>query len=169
MANFKTTLWVEIIDIDGDTARVSLNTMEGDTGILSDIATNTATLATNLAAVSNGKVVKQGVTVIFDEAQFLVGTTPPTDATYPKVEDGARLQFSNAEGSRASITIPAVRELAFNTPSDRNTVNPTQTAVKALIDFFKATALDSGLNALNLYQGGVKVARHARRRPNRKA
>lgn len=168
MADYRATLWLDIVDIDGDVAHSAINTVEGDAAVLSDIATNVGTFATDMAAVSNGKVIRQGATILFDEAQLIVGTTPPTDAIYPKVEDGARLQFSNAHGGRAALTIPAPKEAVFQTGGERNTVNSTQTNVATLITFFKATALDVGLNALNLYQGGVKVARHARRRPSRR-
>jgi len=168
MAIYKLTYWMDVVDVDGDVARVALNTFEGDTGTVADIATNSATFGTDLIALSNGKTIRRGATLLFDEAQLIVGTAPPTDAIYPKVEDGARLQFSNALGSRASITVPAPKEAVFKDEGERNTVDPTAAAVATFITFFKATAQDAGLNALNLYQGGVKVAKHARRRPSRR-
>lgn len=168
MPNYKTTFMVQIVDINGDTAETSYTANFNGTEVFSDLVTLQNEFATLLSAITNGKVIRQRFSVLVDEAQLLVGTTPPNEAEYSKVETGARLQFANAQGSRASLTVPAPILATFNAAGNANTVDPTQAGVAALIAFIKANSFDDGLNALNLYQGGVRVSHHARRRPNRR-
>jgi hypothetical protein len=168
MAIFRLTYWFDIVDIDGDVARTSVNTNVSDIGVVGDLDTNSNSLGTPLAAATNGKVIGRGCTILLDRAQLVVGSSPPADAIYPKVETGARLHFSNANGSRASWTVPAPKEAVFKTGGERNTVDPAATLSANLITAFEAVADDVGGNALNLYQGGVRTGKHARRRPSRR-
>jgi hypothetical protein len=168
MATYRLTYWFDVVDIDGDVARTSVMTEVSDAGVVSDLVTNSGTLGTAIAAATNGKIIGEGVTILFLRAQLLVGTSPPADAIYPKVETGARFHFSNSNGSRASMTIPAPKETVFKTGGERNTVDPTATPSAGLIAAFESIASDVGGNPLNLYQGGVRTGKHARRRPSRR-
>jgi hypothetical protein len=80
------------------------------------------------------------------------------------VTDGAKLSFSGASGESRSITIPAPLLSDFLTGT--NTVNPGDANISALIAQVEGMN-DEGLT-VNLYEGGVKVGRHSRRRPARK-
>src|SRR5215469_7423389 len=129
MANYKTRYFIQVTDINGDVAEVSVPSFNGDTATLAQFATNMASLEPLVAAVTNGKITKQGFSVLLNEAQYLVGTTPPNNAEYSSVTDGARLQFSNALGERTAVTIPAPLEAVFGANS--NIVDSTQTDVAA--------------------------------------
>jgi len=168
VANITAALELLVVDINGDTAQVVLNTVTDDAALISDLTAEVGNFATALAATTNGKIIRQRLSFLVDEAQLIVGTTPPNEAEYSKVETGARINFSNAEGSRGAITVPAPILANFSAAGNANTVNPTSTAMAALIAFVKANMADKGGNLLNLYQGGVRVSHHARRRPNRR-
>lgn len=168
MASIPVSYDLQIVDINGDTASVTVNGYTDDAAMVSDVAANVGTIAGLVAACSNGKVIRQRISFLVDEAQLLVGTTPPNEAEYSKVETGARIQFSNAGGSRLSLTVPSPILANFSAAGNANTVNPTSTAMAALIAWIKANINDEAGNPLNLYQGGVRVSHHARRRPNRR-
>lgn len=156
---------VQITDVNGDTAVTSFQSRADDGVGNTDLAAIVATLntfATDVAAVTNGKITEKSFTVLVDKAQYLVGTSPPADNKYPSVTDGARIQFANAQGERTSLTIPAPIEAVFGALS--MVVDSTQTNMATLIAFIKANAEDVNGNLLNLYKGGIKVGKRARRR-----
>jgi len=160
MARYNGEFALEIVDVNGDTAHATMPINVSDAAVLSDLVTQSATFASDLIACSNGKVIRQRVSFLLDEAQYIIGTTPPSDNKYPSVTDGARIQFSNAGGSRSSLTIPAPLEAVFGAGS--MVVDPTQAQVAALLTFYKGLASDRAGNLFNLYKGGVKVGRGAR-------
>lgn len=165
MATYLFHYEVEIGDVDGNVANTSLRAAVVDTVTVAQLATEVATFAADVQAASNGKVIRQGVSILFNEAQILPGATPPTDAVYPTVTDGARLNFSNGGGVTAHMTVPAPTEATFLPAPQRNYVDPAGDA-SALIAFVKAHATDIAGTPLNLYQGGIKVGRGApKRRP----
>lgn len=163
MARYNGHWFIQITDINGDVATVRIPWNAPDTTTLATLATDMATLEAAVAALTNGKVTRQGVNALFNEAQYLVGTAPPTNAEYSSVTDGAKLQFATGDGQRTSVTIPAVIEAAFG--SDSNVVDSTQAAVATFITAFEANAVPpSGSGTYNLYKGGIKVGKRARKR-----
>jgi hypothetical protein len=165
MANYDTLYTFQITDINGDSATATLRQSLTDTSTIVAIKALADALQTALAACTNGKVTKEAFTVLLNKAQISSGTAPPpAGAVYPSVTDGARLNFSGAAGENRSITIPAPLLSDFVTGT--NTVNPADANIAALITVIEGMN-DEGLVA-NLYEGGVKVGHHARRRPARK-
>lgn len=166
MASYNAYYVVQITDVNGDSALVRLESLVSDTTTIAAIATQCAAAATALAAASNGKVTSQSFDIGFVKAQISAGTAPPpTNATYPSVTDGAKLSFINSAGGRRSVTVPAPLLTDFKTGS--NTVNPADTNMAALIAYIEGLAAIDG--STNLYDGGVKVAHHARKRATRKS
>ena len=163
MANYTVEQTFEIVDVNGDTANVRVPSLQADTRTIAQAQTTNAAIAAALIACSNGKIIRRGYSVQFDEAQFIVGTTPPTNAEYSSVTDGARLQFANALGERMSLTVPAPLEADFGTSS--NVVDSTDVNVAALIALITGgAATGKSGTAFNLYKGGIKTGRGARRR-----
>ena len=160
MANYRTQYDFEVVDVNGDTANIRIQTLQPDTRTFAQMVTTTGALATAIIACSNGKIIRQGFSVLVNEAQFLVGTSPPTNAEYSSVTDGARLQFANSLGERGSITVPAPLETDFGSAS--NVVDSLDTNVAALIALLQASMVGASGTALNLYKGGIKVGRRAR-------
>lgn len=166
MANYTLEFAYQITDVNGDSATLRLQQVVADTQTLAVLKTTSDNLLAKITPLTNGKVTSRVVTVIQDKAQISAGTAPPpADATYPSVTDGARLNFGNAAGERRAFTIPAVVEAAFK--SGTTTVNPAQSDVAALIAQVEGLVDFDGVT--NLYQGGVKVAHHARRRVSHKS
>ena len=162
MARYKVTAVVQVVDVNGDTALVEANFSHADTVTIAQLATDVGNLATAVAQASNGKITRQSVKLLINEAQFIVGTAPPTNASYPSVTDGARFQFADGAGERASLTIPAPIEALFGAGS--NVIDSTQTNSAAVIAYATANLTDLAGTALNLYKGGIKVGKRARRR-----
>lgn len=168
MANYRITYHLTLGDIDGNIAETSFSATSADSTTVAALATKVGTFATDVQTCSNAKVLVQRVSILINEAQILPGSTPPTDAVYPTVTDGARLNFSNSDGAKASLTVPAPTETTFLPAPQRNYVDPAGDA-SALIALIKSSATDPAVNYLNLYQGGVKVGKGARRRRPPKA
>jgi hypothetical protein len=166
MASYLMTGWCDVIDVDAQTARVSYRSLQADTVTLAQKATEVATFGTDVAAASNGKVIRQGFTVLTLEAHVIPGTPPPTDAVFPSVTDGARIVIANGSGAKGGLTVPAPRETAF--VAGQTYVDPAG-AASALITFLTGHATDIGGTLLNLYISGTKVGRGARRRVSNKA
>jgi len=166
LANFEGTLDVQVTDVNGDSALVKVRVVVPDTTTLASLAASTSNLGAALAACTNGKVTSQGISFGFVKAQISAGTAPPpANATYPSVTDGARLFFSNSAGEKRGITIPAPLLTDFKAGS--NTVNPADANIAAFITNVETDPLFTG--TANLYEGGVKVAHHARKRAARKS
>jgi hypothetical protein len=162
MANYPARYTIEVVDVNGDVAITTMPTLHGDANTVAQMATESGLFNTALAATTNSKVIKRSVTILFDEAQLVVGSSPPNNAEYSSVTDGARLQFSNNLGERYSMTVPAPLESDFGTSS--NVVNSADTNVAALISFIISHATNQAGTLFNLYKGGIKVGRRARRR-----
>jgi hypothetical protein len=162
MARYKISYKLQLTDINGDVAEVVINAAALDTATLAGLAANMATIESAVAAASNAKVTRQSVSALFNEAQFLIGSTPPTNAEYSSVTDGARFQFADGAGDRGSITIPAPVEAMFGANS--NVIDPTNGLAAGIITVMETFADTSSGTVLNLYKGGVKVGRGARRR-----
>lgn len=165
MAHYKARYVIQVTDVNGDTAIVSFPAFPLDTVTLAAAATVMATLEADVAALTNGKVTRQGLQVLFSEAQYLVGSSPPTNAEYSSVTDGAHLAFADGLGERMSVTIPAPLEAVFGASS--NVVNPTYGAIATLISDVAASCGSPSGGQYNLYKGGIKVGRHSRRRVSR--
>jgi hypothetical protein len=160
MAAFKTTYHFTLRDVDGNSSTSSLSN-----DALPDVTTLAAAKAVSdaingvLAPITNAKVVRRSLTVIFDEAQG-VGA----DAEFPLVSQKAVLHFSNAAGSNASFSIPAPKEADFRAPPSDDIIDPTNGAVAAFIAEYEGDAKDAGANLLNLFQGGALSSRRRSRR-----
>lgn len=163
MANYRLRYTQQIADVDGQLATTSFEATSPDTTTVAQLITKLNAFGAALAAATNGKAVRASVSVLGLEAQIIPGSAPPTDATYPSVTDGARLNFSNSGGSTSHITIPAPTESTFLPAPQRDFVDPAGDAA-TLIAFIQTSATDTGQAYLNLYQGGIKTGRGARRR-----
>ena len=162
MANYMAHHHFTIVDVNGDQATVTVPQQTPDSRTVAILATANAAIGTAILACSNGKTIQRSVTILLDEAQLIVGTTPPTNAEYSSVTDGARLQFANNIGERYAMTVPAPLESDFGAAS--NVVNPTDANVAALITTITADATGKSGTTLNLYKGGIKVGKRARTR-----
>jgi hypothetical protein len=162
MANFKCAWTFEIIDVNGDTALMTLPTLQIDTKTIAQMVTASGALGALINPLTNGKVIKTGFRVDIVTAQLVPGATPPNDALWRSVTDGARLQFSNSLRERMSSTIPAPVETVFAGPT--NVVDETQTDVAAFIALVGTDCTGASGTAFNLYEGGVKTGRGARQR-----
>jgi hypothetical protein len=163
---FKSYFTLELGDINGDVAIMRIpSVISDDTASIANQVTIIDALVTALGApgtITNGKVIRSSFSFVRNEAQ-LAGGTPALDAEFPSVADKARLQFTNAQGSRLVVAVPAPIEAIFHAPPADDTVDPAS-AVSALIAVVEANAHDIGSNVLNLYQGGVRQKSRARRR-----
>lgn len=165
MASYEVYYDMQVTDVNGDTAMVRLRSLYPDTTTIAGLATTAATNVGVVAACTNGKVTSSGISILFNKAQISSATAPPpASAVYPSVTDGARLSFSNSNGLSRVVVIPAPLLSDFITGT--NTVNPGDTNVSALIGQVEALADLDG--STNLFEGGVKVGRHSRKRPSRK-
>lgn len=162
MASYRGRVDLQVVDFNGDTAVVSFPQFLTDTHTIANVATNVAALATVVAAATNGKIIRQSFSFLINVAQYLVGTTPPTNAEYSSVTDGAHFSFGDGAGNRMSCTIPAPLEAMFGASS--NVIDPLQTQAAALIAAVAADCQSPANTAYNLYKGGVKVGRHSRKR-----
>lgn len=160
MANYKIRQTFQIVDVNGDIASLEVPSVQPDTRTLAQAQSTNALLAAALTACSNGKVTRRGYSVMFDEAQYIVGTAPPTNAEYSSVTDGARLQFSNNLAERYALTVPAPLESVFG--ASTNIVDSTNANVAALIALIQTAASGASATLFNLYKGGTKVGRGAR-------
>ena len=165
MANYDIYYDITLTDVNGDSATTHVKSVNADTAALAGMSTTATAVANVIGACSNAKVTAIGLHTTFTKAQISAGTAPPpANATYPSVTDGARLQFANSAGDRRAVTVPAPLLADFITGS--NTVNASNTNVAALIA--ELEALNDPQGGTNLYEGGVKTGRHARRRASRK-
>jgi|SRR5579872_5458840 len=165
MANYDAFYEIQFTDINGDTALMRVRTALPDTTTFAAAVTGLGALVTDTAALTNAKVTRQSFSVLVNEAQYLVGTSPPNNAEYSSVTDGARLNFADGSGDRMSVTIPAPVEAVFGPNS--NVVDSTEADVATFIAQIAATARPAVGGAFNLYKGGIKVGRRARRRVSR--
>lgn len=165
MPSYEMQYDVTITDFNGDTATMHVSSFYPDTTTISGLVGTLTTLAGDIAACTNGKVTATGFHFLIDKAQISTATAPPpSNATYPSVTDGARLAFANSNGGRRVVVVPA--PLLSDFLANSNTVNPGDANVSALIAEIEALADNTG--STNLYEGGVKVGRHSRRRATRK-
>jgi hypothetical protein len=159
MAAYLVVFHFTLRDIDGISSTVSVaDHGVDDATTMAQLATDSDTIGTPLQAASNAKVVQRSVTFLRDAAQG-VGT----DAEFPLVSQKAVFHFSNAQGSRASLSVPAPKEAMFKAPPADDIIDPAQALSAALITAVESVATDEGLNSLNLFQGGA-LSSHARSR-----
>lgn len=166
MATYLVRYSFSVVDFNGDVAHVSFPDRLSDAETFAMAATNVATLAGVLAAATNGKIIRQSFQVLVNEAQYLVGTAPPTNAEYSSVTDGAKVSFADGAGERMGLTVPAPIEALFGASS--NVVDSTQTQAAALIAAVEATCHSPNGVLYNLYTGGAKTGRRYRKRVTRK-
>ena len=166
MASYAIEYKFTLTDVNGDNANMSIRSFGADTTTMAQLATTSGTLNGLIAACTNAKITSASVSFLVLKAQISAGTAPPpANATYPSVTDGAALDFNNSGGGKRRVVIPAPLESDFKV--DTNTVNPADANVGPLIT--ELEALTDIFGTTNLYQGGVKTGRHARRRPTRKS
>lgn len=163
MARYNLRWLFQVTDINGDVAEFSFPTNVPDTATLAGLATDVLAIEALLVPLTNGKVTQAGFRVLQGKTAIVVGSSPPNNAEYSSVTDGARLQFASPDGQRTAVQIPAPLEHVFGASS--NVVDSTQTDVAALISYIEANATTpTGANQYSLYKGGIKVGRRARRR-----
>jgi hypothetical protein len=162
MPTYDVTFQIQLTDVNGNSAITDLVLYgEADTNTTANWATAVASYAALIAACTNAKVTRTSVSILFTKAQISAGTAPPpASAVYPSVTDGARLIFGSSTGVRRSVTIPAPLLTDFKT--GQNVVNPADGNIAPLIA--SITALGVPAYQTNLYEGGAKVGRSARRR-----
>lgn len=166
MANYTLEFSFQFTDVNGDSAVTRIQQVVADTQTLAVLNTTSTNLAAALSACTNAKLTARTTTVIQDRAQISAATAPPpASATYPSVTDGAQLNFANAAGEKRKLTVPAPLLSDFITHS--NVVNASDTNIAALITVVEGVVDFDG--ATNIYEGGIKVAHHARRRVTRKS
>jgi hypothetical protein len=165
MASYNLKYKIQVTDFNGDVAEVTFPDHLIDTTTLATLAAAMANLVAALAAATNGKITRQSISVLLNEAQYLVGVAPPTNAEYSSVTDGAKLNFADGAGERSSVTVPAPLEALFGASS--NVVDSTQATAAALITEFETQCHSSSGALFNLYKGGAKTGRHSRRRVTR--
>jgi hypothetical protein len=144
---------------------MSMEEVLNDGTTLSAIQTISTGFLTALGApgaVTNAKVTSTGVHVLFEKASP-VGAV---DAEFSSVTDGARIALLNTAGGHGSFTIPAPVVGVFGAAPNEDVVDITGAAAP-VIAYFEANAQASG-SPLNVFNGGVKVGRHARRRAQHK-
>lgn len=165
MASYRGEIIFQVVDFNGDTALVRFPQFLTDTHTLANVAANVATLEALVAAATNGKVIRQSMSFLVNEAQYIVGTAPPNNAEYSSVTDGAHFSFADGSGNKTAVTIPAPLEAMFGANS--NVIDSTQTQAAALIAGVATTTQSPANTAYNLYKGGVKTGRHSRKRVTR--
>jgi|SRR5579862_800729 len=162
MANYHTEIVATLTDANGQRANMSFDTgLNPDTTTLATLATQANGFLTALGApgtITNAKVTSLRVSFLLEKAS----PSGAVDAEYSLVTDGARLSFLNSQAGRGSTTIPAPISGIFAATPNEDTVDPSS-AVSTFIAWYEANvAANNAL--LNVYNGGVKVGRHARRR-----
>lgn len=165
MANLKVQYVWTLTDANGDTATMTMQEVLNDGTTLSAIQTISTGFLTALGApgaITNAKVTSTGVHVLFEKAS----PAGAVDAEFSSVTDGARISLLNTSGGRGSFTIPAPVPAVFGAAPNEDVVDVAGAAAP-LIAYFETNAQDSG-SALNVYNGGVKTGRHARRRAQHK-
>lgn len=165
MASYKLRYTFQVVDFNGDIANVSFPDFLIDTATVAALHTVSANLLGVLAAATNGKITRQGVSILFNEAQYLVGVAPPTNAEYSSVTDGAKFNFADGLSDRTSVTVPAPIEALFGASS--NIIDSLQAQAAALIAAVANDCHDPAGGTYNLYKGGAKTGRHTRRRVTR--
>lgn len=105
-----------------------------------------AGLVTVLDAISDAAIT--GIKVIAQDST-VVGTA--VDGPYASAEDKMLLIFQGAAGSQYQIAIPAPDETCFM--ADKETVDPADTAVNALITIIEADCKDPNGGALTYVSG----------------
>lgn len=165
MPTFLCRYEIQLTDFNGDTALVSFPDRIPDTNTIANQATQMATLVGALTAATNAKVTRQSFRILFNEAQYLVGTAPPTNAEYSSVTDGAKFNFADGAGERTAATVPAPIEALFG--SNSNIIDSTQAQSAAFIAAVESVCHSPNGVLYNLYKGGAKTAHHTRKRVTR--
>lgn len=166
MANYDAWLTLELTDANGDTAKMKVPFGEvPDTVTIATLAGQVVTALTALGApgvITNAKVTSAVVSFLQEKANV----TGALDAQYSSVTDGARLSFISTAGDKSQTTIPAPVPGVFGATPNESTVLVGGSAA-AWITYYASHALGTGGSAF-LYNGGVKVGRHARKRAQHK-
>jgi len=168
VANYDTFITVTLTDANGDTARMRVsNGITADTATLASLAgaSGVSGFLTALGApgtITNAKVTSVVVSFLYEKA----GPAGAVDAEFASVTDGARMNFLNSLGGRGIVTVPAPIAAVFGATPNEDTVDPAG-PIAALITWLEAHNYD-GANLLNVYNGGMKVGRNARRRAQHK-
>ena len=162
MANYDTFIVLDLTDANGNRAsmRVSLGSV-ADTVTLAVFAANITAALTALGApgtITNAKVTSAVGSFVYEKAS----PSGALDAQYSGVEDGARISMVNSLGGKISSTIPAPVPAVFGAAPNEDTVDSAGPAA-AWIAYLAGHAVSNG-SVTNVYNGGVKVGRHARRR-----
>ena len=166
MATYAVSYHLTLTDANGNTAQMVVPAGDlTDTATVANLVTNITGLLTALGApgtITNAKVTSARISILEEKAS----PSGAVDAEFSGVEDGAQLNFQNSQGARGILRIPAPIPTVFAAAPNENVVDPGG-PVSALITWYVAHA-GSGINLINVYNGGVKVGRHARRRAQHK-
>lgn len=127
------------IDVGGRTVQTVF--LVNDTG---------STLRAALLGHSNADVLDW-----FEGVDNFTTSPSPTFATFPSVNDNARLLFEDGSGNQASITLPAPQSAVFL--ADGVTVDPS--AIADVISAATTYLVNSAGNTVTTYIGGVRLAR----------
>jgi hypothetical protein len=139
-------------DAKGNTSRMRVLLGAAD---VATIYTNTNTMATHLAAVSNAS--------ISTSEQAIIPHTLGTSAEYDTCEDGAVLTFSDPAGQLHRYKVPAPKSTMFS--ADQETVDSSVVAVSNLIGDFTSGAYGRSTDTAALtYVGGIRVRAKMKRK-----
>lgn len=166
MANYYLETTLTLTDANGDTAQLKFPVGDTtDTITLAAMVADVNALITALGApgtITNAKVTSAKITALVLKAN----PTGALNAQFSQVTDGARLNFLNSAGGRGVLVVPAPIPTVFAGPPNEDVVD-SGGPIAALITYYTGHASHEG-GLLNVYNGGVKVGRHARRRAQHK-
>lgn len=168
MANYRAEFLYELQDASDARSVLRLVAWLPDTTTAADLkaaSDGVNTAIGNAGHVTNAKVVRRGVRVIYDRAQTDPSApNPPLDSWYPNVVQKALLKYSNANGVQAQLALPAPIRAIFHAAPSSGVVNASNAAVASFNGVAESLLQDATLTSLNLAQGGTYRTGHTRRR-----
>ena len=166
MADYAVAHTLTLTDANGDTAKMKIDQgLVVDSTTVAQLISQTDALITALGApgvITNAKVTSATITILKEKAS----PTGALNSEYSSVTDGARLNFVSSGTNKWVTTIPAPVPACFGATPNEEVVDPTG-PLAAWITAFESVVLGIGV-ANPVYNGGVKVGRHARRRAQHK-
>jgi hypothetical protein len=164
VANYDLLMTLGLTDANGDRAqmRVNLGTV-GDTLTLAVAVANVTAALAALGApgvITNAKVTSAGLFVLVEKAN----PTGALDAQFSSVQDAAKISLLNSLAGKGSSSIPAPVPGVFGASPNQETVDPGGAAAPWIAYLVSHAATPGSASLLNVYNGGVKVGKHATRR-----
>lgn len=172
MPNYQVHGVLEYQDISGEVARLGLPFgPKADTTTLANIAAWLAgtggyadTIGAPGAKLTNAKLVRNAVTIVFVEAH-IGGGTDPVDGAYPSVQDKLVLGYRNDHGHRTRVSIPAPMDATLLGPPNDYTADLAETNLAAFNTLATAGSgsipalADGGGTVFGFASGGRKLQR----------